>query len=338
MSTAPEPIPARIVAHHRGAYVAATTTEERWAELSGRFRHDHPGPSELPVVGDRVLLRAHDDRWLVEQVQPRTSAISRNAAGSRTDRQILAANVDVVFLAVATNLDRFASRVERYLIAAWDSGAQPVIVLTKADLCADAQEIVDALAVVSVGVPIVVSSTLEEQGIEELHAHLLPDRIGVLLGPSGVGKSSLVNALAAGTVREVRAIRPGDHRGRHTTTGRALLELPGGGAIIDTPGLRELQLWDDEGVDRAFTDISEMLARCRFSDCAHDTEPGCAIRAALEDGTLDAERYRRYERLRREAAAQRLRRDARARIEARRTWIRRAADGDRRRQLKGHPS
>lgn len=321
---------ARVIAHHRGAYVVATPTEEHWAEPSPRlYEHEHP------VVGDLVRIRTELDRVFIEEVLPRRTVISRNAAGKSATQQILATNVDVVFLAMATNLDRFASRTERYLIAAWNSGAEPVIVLTKSDICADPDAIVEELSVVAAGVPILLTSSLEHHGIDALRSTLAPDRVGVLLGPSGVGKSSLVNALVAGADREVRAIRPGDFRGRHTTTGRAWIELPGGGAIIDTPGLRELQLWDDHGVDRAFADVTELTGACRFNDCAHRTEPGCAIVTALEAGRLDADRWRRYLRLRREADAQALRRDARARSDARREWARRTAAGAERRRLKG---
>ncbi len=336
-ATAPtEHPPARIVAQHRGAYVVATEPdhEEIWAELSGRFRHGISNGGELPAVGDLVTLRQVQDRAIIDEVLPRTSAISRNAAGGRTDEQILAANVDVALLAIATNLDRFASRVERYLVAAWDSGATPVIVITKADLCADVDAIIDELASVAVGVPVVVTSSLQGDGIEELRAHLQPDRIGVLLGPSGVGKSSLVNQLVEGANREVKATRAHDRRGRHTTTSRALIHLPGGGAIIDTPGLREFKLWDESGVERAFEDIEALGLTCRFNDCNHKVEPGCAIQGALEDGSLDADRYTRYLRLQREARAHALKRNRRALLDARKEWIRRSGNGDAQRRMK----
>lgn len=318
---------ARVVAHHRGGYVVATPSEERWAELSGRFRHAAHGAADRPVVGDLVHVRAVEDRLRIEALLDRRTAIRRNAAGSRTEEQVLAANVDVVFVAVATNLDRFASRVERYVVAAWDSGAEPVVVLTKADLSADVDAIAEEIRLVGLGVPILATSTRAGVGIAEVRGFLEGERTGVLLGPSGVGKSSLVNALLGSDERAVREIRLGDHRGRHTTTSRALLPVPGGGSIIDTPGLRELQLWDDAGVARAFADIDAIGDSCRFGDCAHDAEPGCAIRAALEDGTLDAERYRRYGRLQREAEAMVIRRDARARSELRKEWIKRSAVG-----------
>ena len=332
------PHPARIVAQHRGAYVVTIEPEheEIWAELSGRFRYDTIDAGALPAVGDLVTLHRAHDRAIIDEVLPRTSVISRNAAGGRTDEQVLAANVDLVLLAIATNLDRFASRVERYIVAAWDSGATPVIVITKADLCADVDAIIDELTTVAVGVTVIVTSSLQGDGIDALREQLRPDRIGVLLGPSGVGKSSLVNALVADANREVKATRAHDKRGRHTTTSRALIELPGGGAIIDTPGLRELKLWDESGVERAFDDIIELGATCRFNDCRHGVEPGCAIQAALEVGALDADRYARYLRLKREADAHALKRDRRAQIEMRREWIRRSGDGDARRRLKGN--
>jgi ribosome biogenesis GTPase / thiamine phosphate phosphatase len=322
---------ARVVAQHRGAYVvvASTHDQETWTELSSRFYEDSVTAGDLPSVGDLVVLESVEDRVFITSIRPRKSMISRNAAGGRTDEQVLAANVDVAIVAVAANLDRFAARVERYLVAAWDSGATPIVVITKIDLASDPAAIVEEIETVAVGVRILLTSSLLDQGITELKQELQPDRIGVLLGPSGVGKSSLVNALIGQAAREVRATRTHDRRGRHTTTVRALIELPTGGAIIDTPGLREFKLWDESGVDAAFEDIARLEASCKFSDCHHDTEPGCAIKTSLLDGSLDQDRYGRYLKLRREARAQVLKRNRRAQLEARRKKLARlrAHDG-----------
>jgi ribosome biogenesis GTPase / thiamine phosphate phosphatase len=261
-----------------------------------------------PVVGDWVVV---EDNFIVE-VLPRRTVFSRRAAGAETREQVLAANVDVAFV-VAAATDINERRIERFLTVAWQSGATPIVVITKADLT----HIVEPPAVPA---HVIVTSSLTGQGMEEVAAQLVPDRTGVLLGPSGVGKSSLINALAGEEVMPTREVhRSGE--GRHMTSHRRLIRLPGGGAIIDTPGLREAQLWEGEdALAGVFEDVEELALRCRFTDCAHDTEPGCAIKDAIASGNLDADRLASYRKLQRELRAVAAKSDARIRIEDRKKW------------------
>jgi ribosome biogenesis GTPase / thiamine phosphate phosphatase len=261
-----------------------------------------------PVVGDWVVV---EDNFIVE-VLPRRTVFSRRAAGAETREQILAANIDVA-LVVAAATDINERRIERYLTVAWQSGATPIVVITKADLTHTVEP-------PAVPAHVIVTSSLTGQGMEEVAAQLVSDRTGVLLGPSGVGKSSLINALAGAEVMPTREVhRSGE--GRHMTSHRRLIRLPGGGAIIDTPGLREAQLWEGEdALGGVFEDIEELALRCRFTDCAHDTEPGCAIKDAIASGDLDAERLASYRKLQREVRAVAAKSDARIRIEDRRKW------------------
>ena len=261
-----------------------------------------------PVVGDWVTL----DGGFITEVLARRTVFSRRAAGEETREQVLAANVDVAFV-VAAAVDVNVRRIERYLTIAWQSGATPVVVITKADL-------LDALDEPPVAARVVVTSSVTGQGIEEIRAELHPRKTGVLLGPSGVGKSTLINQLMGADVMRTREIhRSGE--GRHMTSHRQLVHLPGGGMIIDTPGLREAQLWEGEhALSGIFEDIEALSRRCRFADCSHETEPGCAIKAAIDTGTLDPERLRSYRKLQRELRAVAAKSDARLRAEDRRKW------------------
>jgi ribosome biogenesis GTPase len=292
-------IPARVTAQHRGGYVLTTGSHELTGDVPGRMRHRARARAELPAVGDWVAVRPPSDgsHTIIEHVLPRRSSFSRNEAGDRTDEQVIATNIDVIFVVTALNEDFNLRRAERYLTMAWASGATPVAVLTKSDLCGDLAWALATFAQAAVGVPIHSVSAVTGDGIEELRSYLKPGVTGALLGSSGTGKSTLVNLLVGEKIQDVQAIRE-DGKGRHTTTARELIQLPGGGAIIDTPGMRELQLWiADEGLGSAFDDITELAAGCRFNDCTHEKEPGCAVKQALTEGSLPKERLTSYRKL-----------------------------------------
>jgi ribosome biogenesis GTPase len=314
--------PGRVAIQHRGAYVLLSEEGEVWANVSGRLRHAADSTAELPAVGDWVAydLPAGAERAAVHAILPRRSAFRRKQAGFETAEQVVAANVDVLFLVTSLNQDLNVRRIERYMTLAWESGADPVVVLTKADLCPDVEPALALVGSVTFGVPVHVTSALTGAGFDDVRAHLEGGRTGAAVGSSGVGKSTLINGLCGEERLATREIRD-DGRGRHTTSHRELIVLPGTGCVIDTPGMRELQLWDSaEGLERAFEDVDAVIAECRFSDCAHDTEPGCAVQAAIGDGSLDAERFDSYQKLQRELHYLEIRHDARARSEARKRW------------------
>jgi ribosome biogenesis GTPase len=321
-------IPGRVSAEHRGAYVVCTEDGDRSAELAGRLRHDALVRDELPAVGDWVALQPLPEaRAVVQAVLPRLTKFSRTAASDQqrlSGEQVLAANVDTVFLVSSLNRDLNVRRLERYLVTAWESGAAPAVVLNKADLCdpAERMELVAEVEAVAFGVPVHVVSAFTGEGMDELGGYLSPGRTVVLLGSSGVGKSTLVNRLAGREVLATQEIRS-DGRGRHTTSHRQLVLLPSGGLVLDTPGLRELQLYEgSEGMDDVFDDVASLAAECRFSDCAHDSEPGCAVRQAIADGRLPVERLESYRQLQRELERMERKRDARLASEYRRQWKR----------------
>jgi ribosome biogenesis GTPase / thiamine phosphate phosphatase len=314
--------PGRIVVQQRGLYTTLTDDGELAAQLSGRLAND-AGEASHPAVGDWVALAARPDEGTatIHAVLPRRTAFVRKAANTVQTAQVVAANVDVAFLVASMNADFNARRLERYLATAWQSGARPVVVLTKADLCADPDAILDAGEAVAIGAPVLAVSALTGEGIEALAAHLAPRETGVLVGSSGVGKSTLVNALAGAELMATAAIREDDARGRHTTSHRELIRLPSGALILDTPGMRELGLLDaDAGLDATFADIEALAQQCRFSDCGHASEPGCAVRAALEGGELDPGRWKSFHKLGRELAVLERREDPLAREAHRRHW------------------
>ncbi|MGH3041738.1 MAG: ribosome small subunit-dependent GTPase A, partial [Gaiellaceae bacterium] len=305
-------------AHHRGGYVVYAAGGERPAEIVGRLRHAAVQASDLPAVGDWVALGDRPDAAsaTIHAVLPRATAFSRKAAGEEVE-QIVAANVDVVLLVSAFGDELNLRRIERYLASGWESGAQPAIVLNKSDLADDLAADVAEVEAVAFGVPVHVVSCLDGSGIEELETHFDGHRTVAFLGSSGVGKSSLLNRLLGWERQEVRDLR-GDGKGRHTTTHRELVLLPGGGLVLDTPGMRELGLWNaGSGVSETFADVTVLAAECRFADCAHRTEPGCAVRAALAEGRLAEERLESYRKLERELRRLELKTDPRARAEAR---------------------
>jgi len=313
-------IPGRVGVQHRGAFVVYTELGELWAEVSGRMRHEATSKADLPAAGDWVACRARQEEGAatIEAILPRRTKFSRHEAGLLTEEQVLAANIDVVFLMTALDSDLNPRRLERYLAMTWGSGAEPVGVLTKADLCDDASEAMALVAAQAPGVALHAISALSGDGVEELRPYLGVGRTVALLGSSGVGKSTLVNALVGEEVQAVKDIRS-DGKGRHTTTRRELVPVPSGGLILDTPGMRELQLWDDNGgMSQTFDDVDFLAGRCRFRDCRHESEPGCAVLAAIEDGSLPEERLESFKKLQRELHRLRIKQDRRAQSEERR--------------------
>lgn len=293
----------RVALAQRDRYRLIAETDELDGEPSGAFWFRSSNAASLPVVGDWVAARMVGPRQaLVEAVLPRRTCFSRRAPGGREEEQSLAANIDLVFLVCALDGDFNLRRLERYLTLAAESGAHPVVVLTKADLCGDLAGPIRQAAAVAHDAPIVATSTKSDPGIEGLRAFLGPGRTVALLGSSGVGKSTIVNALLGEERFRTGEVRPSDGKGRHTTTHRELTPLPTGGALIDTPGLRELQLWAGaESVDQTFDEIAAASAACRFRDCSHNGEPGCAVREALDAGTIASERWQSYRKLLAEA-------------------------------------
>jgi ribosome biogenesis GTPase len=312
-------VPARIAADGPGIY-HLLGCRASVGELSGRLRHELYGP-ERPTAGDWVAVSESGDRAIIHHLLPRRTVLSRRAADSEVATQVIAANVDLVGIVTSANRDLNPRRIERYLTAVWESGATPLVVLNKVDLVDDSAPSLEAIAEVALGVPIVQVSALTGIGLEELRAAITPGATVGFVGSSGVGKSSLINRLLGREVQHVAAIREDDQRGRHTTTRRELLPLPGGGVLIDTPGMRELGLIEDEGgIDTAFVDISKLAAECRFNDCLHETEPGCAVQDALRVGELSAERFASYRKLQREIAAAERRRDPVLAANERKKW------------------
>lgn len=292
--------PARVTVVNRGGYVAHLPDGELPAEVSGRFRHESRGPEDFPAVGDWVAVRRRpgETRVIIHAVLPRKTRFSRTGAGRSGEQQILAANVDAVFLLSSLNQEFNPRRLERYLTLARDSGAQPVVVLTKADLCDDPGPFIRDTEAVASGAPVLAVSCRTGKGVKALVKQLPPGHTAVLLGSSGVGKSTLINRLMGDEWQDVLPVRETDDKGRHTTTRRELFILPSGGLLIDTPGLRELQLWDGaEGLEETFADVEAIATGCRFTDCAHESEPGCAVRAAAAAGQIDPARLTSFQKL-----------------------------------------
>ena len=307
-------IPARVATQHRGAYAVWTADGELRARAAGRLFYEHEIGAPIPAVGDWVGVR----ETTITSILPRRSAFIRKRAGLGSDEQVLAANVDTAFLLAGLDDDFSLRRLERYITTAWDSGAAPVVVLTKADLCDDVADAMLQVESVAIGVPVYPISNVTGIGIDELSEHVQPGRTLVLLGSSGVGKSTLLNRLAGEEVMRTAAIAA-DGTGRHTTTHRELVRLPSGALAIDTPGLRELQFWDGD-LGAAFEDIEALAADCRFRDCAHAREPGCAVLAAVDHGTLALDRLRSWRKLQRELEAIAARTDHRLRVARKKRW------------------
>jgi ribosome biogenesis GTPase len=309
----PDCEPARVATQHRGGYLLFTEDGEQSAVVSGRFRHQTRVPADFPVVGDWVLQRD----GVIHALLPRRTAFSRKTNLGLVEEQVAAANVDVVYVVAALDTVPNLRRIERYVTVAYESGAEPVLLLSKSDLCEDLAAAVAMVEAVVPGTPVHAVSARTGDGLAVLDTCCRPGRTTVFLGPSGVGKTTLLNVLA-GTERATAPVLA-DGRGRHTTTQRELVLVDGRGIVIDTPGMRELQLWDaDAGLSAVFADVESLARDCRFADCAHGAEPGCAIREALETGRLEAERYAGYRKLEREEAFIAGKRDARLHVEEKR--------------------
>jgi ribosome biogenesis GTPase len=296
-------VPARVIAQQRKLWRVAGDFGESWAEASGKLRLAADEGADWPAVGDWVAVEMHgaDTTVLIQEVLPRRSKFVRKMAGKKMDEQVIAANVDTALLVSSLDGDFSPRRGERYLAQCWESGARPVIVLNKADACAEVQEKAAEMERVAVGTVVCVVSASTGQGFGELEEFLKPGHSLVLLGSSGVGKSTIANRLLGEAVQEVQPVRESDSKGRHTTTARELLVLPGGALLMDTPGLREMQLWDaEDGVAQTFADIDALATQCRFVDCRHEGEPGCAVLASLDAGTLDPARLENRQKMMRE--------------------------------------
>jgi ribosome biogenesis GTPase / thiamine phosphate phosphatase len=320
--------PARVVEEQRGSYQIVGAGGAWRAELAGRLRHGMAGDwSAAPCTGDWVMARVpppNEDGSpaLIHRVLMRRTKFSRKEAGNRTAEQIIASNVDTIFIVQSLNHDLNLRRLERYLALLWESGATPVVVLSKADLCPDPAPLVTKVEDAARGVSVHVTSAIEPEGLTPLAPYLAEGRTVALVGSSGVGKSTIVNRLLGQDLMRVKDIRA-DDRGRHTTTSRHLVMMPGGGMLLDTPGMRTVIMWEgEEGLATTFQDIEEIATRCKFRDCGHGEEPGCAVQEAIETGELDAARFRNYRKVGREILHEAKKTDVRLRIEENRKWRR----------------
>jgi ribosome biogenesis GTPase len=292
----------RVVAQYRDLYNVATEKSEVLSEISGKLRHSTDQLSDFPAVGDFVLVDREDERHgnaIIHKILTRKSIFVRKAAGTSNDAQVVAANIDTIFICMSLNNDFNLRRLERYLSIAWDSGAMPAIVLTKSDLCENLPERLAEIEKIAIGVDIVVTSSMVKDGYREILKYILPGLTVAFIGSSGVGKSTLINRLLGEDIIKTKEIRK-DDKGKHTTTRRELIVIPSGGAVIDTPGMREIGV-ESVNLGKTFADIEEFSEHCKFSDCQHENEPGCAVRKAIEEGIVGEERLQSYKKLKREA-------------------------------------
>ncbi len=314
---------ARVAIEYRNSYIVYGEQGELTAKVTGKLRHQATQPQDFPAVGDWLIIQARESEGhaIIHGILPRKSKFSRKTVGSKTEEQIVAANVDTVFLVCGLDGDFNPRRIERYLILAWESGANPVIVLNKADLCNSLTESLSQVEAIALGVPIVVLSATTNQGLDALKLYLQPGQTVALLGSSGVGKSTITNQLKEAAIQAVQPVRQGDDRGRHTTTNRELILLPTGSLIIDTPGMREIQIWaGDESLQGTFADIEALAEECRFRNCQHNNEPGCAVQQALVEGELDYSRFLSYQKLQKELNYLIRKQDQRSQLAEKERW------------------
>lgn len=314
--------PARVAREDRERYQIIVDSGEMRAEVTGKFRHQARSRRDFPAVGDWVAVEIppQSDIALIQAVLPRKSIFSRGATGPTTEEQVVAANVDTAFLVMDLGRDFNPRRIERYLTLTWESGASPVILLTKTDVAQDIESAMAEVEAVALGAPVHAISALTDDGMEQLSPYLEPGKTVALFGSSGAGKSTLINALLGEEKLLTRELKE-DGRGRHTTTWRELIQLPSGALVIDTPGMKQVELWaDDASLDESFDDVARLAAQCRFSDCRHTTEPGCAVQAALADGRLPAGRWESYEKLQKELKYLHRKQDIRAALEEKARW------------------
>lgn len=316
-------IPARVAIEHKNIYIVYSEYGELSAELSGKFYFNAEEKEDFPAVGDWVVIRPllDEQKALIEHVLPRQNVFARKSAGIKTEEQIIASNIDVLFIMTSLNLDLNINRLERYLTLALDKKLKAVIVLSKSDLCEDLEEKLEQIKRLSDEIPVHIISSIKGDGIDELKKYFSGNKTAAIVGSSGVGKSTFINTLLGENRLVVKDIGEYKDKGQHATTRRELIMLPEGGMIIDTPGMRELQLWEGgDGLSDVFADIEALFGTCRFSDCKHESEPGCAIREAIESGKIDEDKYQNYIKMQKEVKYFERRKDNKALIEEKKKW------------------
>ena len=316
-------IPARVAVQHKGHYVLYTELGELTGKITGRLRYRAENTTDFPAVGDWVVVRARPEEGAatITDILPRRTKFSRKVVGTVTEEQIIASNIDKAFIVSGLDEDFNPRRIERYLTLTAESGAEPVIVLNKSDLCDDLNDVLEEVNALSGGAPVLITAAKKNEGLDKVASLLSAGQTGTLLGSSGVGKSSILNHLLGVDHMATREVRESDSRGRHATTHRELVLLPTGGMLIDTPGMRELQLWGETStVNESFDDIEELVLTCKFTNCRHDTEPGCAVRQALEEGSLDPGRFESYQKLQKELAYLARKQDVQEQLKEKERW------------------
>jgi len=295
--------PGRVASQHKNIYRLLSEYGELTAKVSGKMNYEAVSISDFPAVGDWVVfLHANESEAVIHATLPRRTKFSRQAAGNMTEEQIISANIDTVFVVTALNKDFNLNRMERYLTLVWESGANPVIILNKADLCTDIEEKLSKVENITLGTPVFAISALNKNGLDKLNDYFTPGNTIALIGSSGVGKSTIVNSIIGKELLRVNEVRD-DDKGRHTTSHRELFVLPQGGMIIDTPGMRELQLWGSrDSYKETYEDIEYYAKQCHFKDCHHDSEPKCAVKKAITNGKLDPRRLESYNKIQKELA------------------------------------